>query len=235
MRRPPHRQRDGRRVSAGRTGTGTRIAVLISGEGSNLQALIDATRAHRIAGNIVAVVSNRATARGLERARGAGIPAVHVPVQRGAERAVYDAALGAELAKHAPDLVVLAGFMRILTPELVAHYAGRMLNVHPSLLPQYPGVDTHRRVIANGDRAHGATVHFVTAALDAGPAVIQYRLSVRAEDTPETLAARVHVGEHVILPRAVDWFATGRLRLSGEAVMLDGVPLERPVTKEGDS
>jgi phosphoribosylglycinamide formyltransferase-1 len=213
----------------------SRIAVLISGEGSNLQALIDATRARRIAGEIVAVVSDRGAARGLERARTAGIPAVHLPAQRGAERAVYDEALAAELAKHSPHLVVLAGFMRILTPALVDRFAGRMLNLHPSLLPKYPGLDTHGRVLQNGDRTHGATVHFVTHALDAGPLVIQYRIVVRASDTPESLAARVHAGEHVILPRAVDWFARGRLRLDGEAVMLDGNRLPQPVILEGDA
>jgi phosphoribosylglycinamide formyltransferase-1 len=212
-----------------------RIAVLISGEGSNLQALIDATRARRIAGEIVVVVSNRGAARGLERARDAGIAAVHLPAQRGAERAVYDRVLAAELARHAPDLVVLAGFMRIFTPELVAQFAGRMLNVHPSLLPRYPGLDTHRQVIENREHSHGASVHFVTADLDAGPTVIQYRIGVRADDTPETLAQRVHVGEHIILPRAVDWFATGRLRLAAEAVMLDGQPLPQPIVLEGDA
>jgi phosphoribosylglycinamide formyltransferase 1 len=211
----------------------SRIAVLISGEGSNLQALIDATRARRIAGDIVAVVSNRGTARGLDRARAAAIPAVHLPAQRGADPSVYDEALAAELAKHAPDLVVLAGFMRIITPPLVDRFAGRMLNLHPSLLPKYPGLDTHARVLASGERTHGATVHFVTHALDAGPAIIQYRIGVRANDTAESLAARVHSGEHVILPRAVDWFARGRLRLEGEAVMLDGKRLMQPVILEG--
>jgi phosphoribosylglycinamide formyltransferase-1 len=224
-----------RRLSAPRPAIPARIAVLVSGEGSNLQALIDATRAHKVAGEIVVVVSNRAAARGLERAKSAGIPAVHLPAQRGAERAVYDQALLAELAKHTPDLVVLAGFMRIFTPKLVASFAGRMLNIHPSLLPKYPGLDTHRRVLDGGDRTHGATVHFVTADLDAGPAVIQYRIGVRSNDTPESLAERVHAGEHIILPRAVDWFATGRLRLEAEAVMLDGERLLRPVILEGDA
>jgi phosphoribosylglycinamide formyltransferase-1 len=211
-----------------------RVAVLISGEGTNLQALIDAIAARRIAGEIVVVVSNRAAARGLERARAAGIPTEHLPAQRGAERAVYDRALAELLERHAPDLVVLAGFMRILTPELVARFAGRMLNLHPSLLPKYPGLDTHRLVLENGDRVHGATVHFVTAELDRGPAVIQYRIAVRPNESIDSLVARVHAGEHVILPRAVDWFVTGRLRLDGEAVMLDGERLSGPVVVEGD-
>jgi phosphoribosylglycinamide formyltransferase-1 len=212
-----------------------RIAVLISGEGTNLQALIDAIAARRIAGEIALVVSDRAAARGLERARAAGVPAVHLPAERGAERAVYDRALTTVLDAHAPDLVVLAGFMRILAPAFVAHFAGRMLNLHPSLLPKYPGLDTHRLVLENHDRVHGATVHFVTADLDAGPAVIQYRIAVRPNEPIESLVARVHAGEHVILPRAVDWFVAGRLRLEGEAVMLDGLRLQQPVIVEGDA
>ena len=206
-----------------------RVAVLISGEGTNLQALIDASRARRIAGSIVVVVSNRRSARGLERAKAAGIPALHVPAQRGAARAAYDEVLSAALEPYAPDLLVLAGFMRILSPELLARFQGRVLNIHPSLLPKYPGLDTHRRVLEAGDRWHGATVHFVTAELDAGPAVVQYRLAVRPGDTPESLAQRVHVGEHIILPRAVSWFGAGRLRLAGGSVMLDGRALQEPV------
>jgi phosphoribosylglycinamide formyltransferase-1 len=212
-----------------------RVAVLISGEGTNLQALIDANRSRAIAGNIVVVVSNRATARGLERAKAAGIPALHLPAQRGAARAAYDEALAAALEPHAPDLLVLAGFMRILSPAFVVRFHGRVLNIHPSLLPKYPGLETHRQVLDNGDLEHGATVHFVTAELDAGPAVIQYRIPVRAGETLESLVARVHAGEHVILPRAVDWFASGRLRLQDEAVMLDGKRLAGPVIVEGEA
>jgi phosphoribosylglycinamide formyltransferase-1 len=211
-----------------------RIAVLISGEGTNLQALIDAVAARRIAGEIAVVVSNRAAARGLERARAAGIPAECLPVQRGAERVVYDHALADLLDRHAPALIVLAGFMRVLTGDFVTRFTGRMLNLHPSLLPKYPGLDTHRLVLENRDRVHGATVHFVTADLDAGPAVIQYRITVRADEAIDSLVARVHAGEHVILPRAVDWFVTGRLRLDGEAVMLDGKRLQQPVIVEGE-
>jgi len=211
-----------------------RIAVLISGEGTNLQALIDAVAARRIAGEIALVVSDRAAARGLERARAAGIPAEHLTARRGAERAVYDRALAELLDAQAPDVVVLAGFMRILTPEFVAHFAGRTLNLHPSLLPKYPGLGTHRLVLENRDPVHGATVHFVTAALDAGPAVIQYRIAVRPGESIDSLVARVHAGEHVILPRAVDWFVTGRLRLVGDAVMLDGKRLAQPVIVEGE-
>lgn len=207
-----------------------RLAVLISGEGTNLQALIDAARADRLGAEIVAVVSNRSAARGLDRARAAGIEALYLPAVRGQARADYDAALAALLAPRAPELLVLAGFMRIFSPEFVELYAGRMLNIHPSLLPKYPGLDTHTRVLEAGEPYHGATVHFVTADLDAGPAIIQYRLPVRPGDTPDALAQRVHAGEHVILPRAVAWFAAGRLRLAGGSVMLDGRALDEPVT-----
>jgi phosphoribosylglycinamide formyltransferase-1 len=207
----------------------TRVAVLISGEGSNLQALIDAAQGGQLCASIVTVVSNRSAARGLERARAAGIEALHLGAVRGQPRVDYDAALAALLAPREPDLVVLAGFMRILGPKLVELYAGRMLNLHPSLLPKYPGLDTHRRVLEGGDKWHGATVHFVTDELDGGPAIIQYRLPVGAGDTADSLAERVHKGEHVILPRAVSWFSAGRLRLTGASVMLDGRALPAPV------
>jgi phosphoribosylglycinamide formyltransferase-1 len=219
------------------TRLGMRVAVLISGEGSNLQALIDAATGGRLGAEIVAVVSNRGAARGLERARTAGIAALHLPAVRGQDRADYDAALAARLAAYDPELLVLAGFMRILSPQFVEQFAGRMLNIHPSLLPKHPGLDTHRRVLEARDRWHGATVHFVTTELDAGPAIVQYRLRVRAGDTTESLAQRVHVGEHIILPRAVTWFAAGRLRLAAGSVMLDGRALQEPVSihEEGES
>jgi phosphoribosylglycinamide formyltransferase-1 len=150
-------------------------------------------------------------------------------------RATNDAALADLLARYAPDIVVLAGFMRICTGDFVERYAGRLLNIHPSLLPAYPGLDTHRRVLEAGERWHGATVHLVTAELDAGPAIVQYRLAVAAGDTPETLSARVHVGEHIILPKAVQWLASGRLSLADGSVMLDGQRLSQPVIVEGAS
>jgi phosphoribosylglycinamide formyltransferase-1 len=209
--------------------TPIRVAVLVSGEGTNLQALIDAAREQRLGATLVATLSNRSGARGLERARDAGIAAAHVAAISGEPRADYDARLLAALAPHEPDLIVLAGFMRILGPAFIDAFAGRMLNIHPSLLPKYPGLDTHRRVVAAGDRWHGATVHFVTHELDAGPPIVQYRLRVQPNDTAESLAARVHVGEHMILPRAVTWFAAGRLRLAGRSVMLDGRALDGPV------
>ena len=208
-----------------------RVAVLVSGEGSNLQALLDAARAGTLGAEVALVVSNRAAARGLVRARNAGVPARHLG-GKDITREGYDEALAALLAEYAPDLLVLAGFMRILSPLFVARFEGRILNIHPSLLPKYPGLDTHRRVLEAGERWHGATVHFVTVDLDAGPAALQYRLPVRADDTVESLTARVHVGEHFILPRAVEWFVGGRLRLENGSVMLDGRRLSQPVIME---
>jgi phosphoribosylglycinamide formyltransferase-1 len=209
----------------------SRIAVLISGEGTNLQALIDAARRGALNADIALVASNRLAARGLERASAAGIPARHVAAS-GLAPDVYDAALTAAVAAAQPDLVVLAGFMRILGPRFLERFAGRTINIHPSLLPKYPGLDTHVRVLAGGDSAHGATVHFVTAELDAGPPIIQYRLPVRPGDTAATLQARVHRGEHVILPRAAEWFTAGRLSLGPEGAMLDGALLSEPVIVE---
>ena len=208
-----------------------RVAVLISGEGSNLQALLDAASAGTLGAEIAVVVSNRAAARGLERARNAGVPARHLG-GKDIGREAYDEALAALLGEYSPALLVLAGFMRILSPAFVTRFEGRILNIHPSLLPSYPGLDTHRRVLGAGERWHGATVHFVTVDLDAGPGVLQYRLPVHADDTVESLTARVHVGEHFILPRAVEWFVGGRLRLENGSVMLDGRRLSQPVIME---
>lgn len=181
-----------------------RIVVLISGQGSNLQALIDAEQSGELnGGHIVAVLSNRADAFGLERARLAGIPAEHLSHRDFADREAFDAALMARIDAHRPDLVVLAGFMRILTPAFVHHYAGRLINIHPSLLPKYPGMNTHARAIEAGEAEHGATVHFVTEGVDEGPVILQGRVPVLPDDTPETLQQRVHAIEHKIYPEAV--------------------------------
>lgn len=212
-----------------------RAAVLISGEGTNLQALIDAAAAETLGAEIACVVSNRAAARGLDRARAAGLAAVHVGAIKGEAREDYDARLAAALEPYRPDFLVLAGFMRIFSAGFVESFAGRILNIHPSLLPAYPGLDTHRRVLQAREAWHGATVHFVTLELDAGPAIVQYRLRVRPDDTVETLAARVHTGEHVILPKAASWLAAGRLRLVEGSVMLDGRPLQQPLSIEEGS
>lgn len=206
------------------------VAVLISGGGSNLQALIDARQAGELPVELRAVISNRADAYGLTRAARAGIPTRVLSHKAFGSRAEYDRALAALLDELAPGLVVLAGFMRILTPEFVAGFRGRMFNIHPSLLPKYPGLHTHRRVLEAGDSEHGATVHFVTAELDGGPPVLQARVRVLPGDTAEHLAARVLAQEHRIYPLAVRWFATGRLWLdeAGRPV-LDGRPLSAPV------
>ena len=208
------------------------VVVLISGEGTNLQALIDAARDGRLPARIAAAISDRRDARGLERARRAGIEAIHLGRSRFSDRDAYDAALADAIDAFSPSVVVLAGFMRVLGSGFVQRFEGRMLNIHPALLPRHRGLDTHRRVLEAGDREHGATVHFVTEELDAGPRVIQYRLPVRPGETLETLVERVHRGEHIILPRAAGWLASGRLRLVGGEAELDGKRLVKPVVVE---
>jgi phosphoribosylglycinamide formyltransferase-1 len=205
-----------------------RLAVLISGSGSNLQALIDAQRAGTLAADIGVVISNRADAYGLTRAARAGIATRVLSHGDFASRSAYDQALAVLLREYEPGLVVLAGFMRILTPAFVAGFRGRMLNIHPSLLPKYPGLHTHQRALDAGDTEHGATVHFVTEELDGGPAIVQARVRVLPGDDAERLAARVLEQEHRIYPLAVRWFAQGRLRLdeAGRAV-LDHQPLHQ--------
>lgn len=205
------------------------VVILISGSGTNLQALIDGA-AHDLPVDIRAVVSNRADAFGLERARRAGISTRVLDHREFNSRETYDAALMDLIDGFHPRLVILAGFMRILTPDFVRHYAGSLMNIHPSLLPRHRGLNTHARAIAAGDPEHGATVHFVTEELDGGPAIICAKVPVMVDDTPEALAARVLEQEHVIFPTAVRWFAQGRLRLEGAQVILDGEPLKRPVT-----
>jgi phosphoribosylglycinamide formyltransferase 1 len=202
-----------------------RFAVLISGSGSNLQALIDACAAGRIQGELVGVVSNRADAFGLERAKAAGIATQVLSNQEFGDRESYDAALIQLLDGWQPDLLVMAGFMRILTPGFVQHFAGRMLNIHPSLLPKYQGVKTHARAIAAGDTVHGASVHFVTEELDGGPIVLQARVPIFPEDDVTELAARVLSQEHQIYPLVVNWFCQGRLRMEDGQAWLDGNPL----------
>jgi phosphoribosylglycinamide formyltransferase-1 len=192
-----------------------RTVVLISGSGSNLQALIDACSAPDYPAEIVAVISNRPEVFGLTRAQNRGIATAVLDHRQFSGREQFDAELQKTIDAYNPDLVVLAGFMRILTPTFVTHYLGRMLNIHPSLLPLYPGLHTHRRAIEAGDRTHGATVHFVTPELDGGPAVIQAAVAIDAGDTEEVLARRVLEQEHRIYPQAVRWFAEGALVLKG--------------------
>ncbi|MBN7117163.1 phosphoribosylglycinamide formyltransferase [Pseudomonas indoloxydans] len=201
------------------------VVVLISGSGSNLQALIDSVAHDGNPARIAAVICNRAGAHGLERAKQAGIATELLDHKQFDGREAFDAALIQAIDAHQPDLVVLAGFMRILTPGFVQHYAGRLLNIHPSLLPKHKGLHTHQRAIEAGDSEHGCSVHFVTEELDGGPLVVQAVLPVMADDTAESLARRVHQQEHQIYPLAVRWFAEGRLRLGAQGAMLDGQPL----------
>ena len=197
------------------------VVVLISGSGSNLQALIDSIGHDGNPARIAAVVCNRADAYGLERAKQAGIATELLDHKQFEGREAFDAALAQAIDAHQPDLVVLAGFMRILTPGFVRHYNGRLLNIHPSLLPRHKGLHTHQRALEAGDTEHGCSVHFVTEELDGGPLVVQAVLPVMAEDTAESLARRVHQQEHRIYPLAVRWFAEGRLRLDAQGAMLD--------------
>jgi phosphoribosylglycinamide formyltransferase 1 len=206
-----------------------RVVALISGSGSNLQALMDDAAKGR-SFEIVAVISNRADAFGLERARSAGIPAEVLDHRDYAGREPYEAELRALIDRYDPGLVILAGFMRILTPAFVDHYAGRMLNIHPSLLPKFRGLQTHQRALDAEEREHGASVHFVTAELDGGPVVIQARLAIHPGEDAATLAGRVLEQEHIIYPMAVGWFAQGRLRLGADGrPWLDGEPLMWPI------
>ena len=200
------------------------VVVLISGSGSNLQALID-SQADGNPACIRAVIANRANAFGLIRAQGAGIPTAVLDHKAFGSREAFDAALMEMIDGYAPDLVILAGFMRILTPGFVRHYQGRLLNIHPSLLPKYKGLDTHRRALEAGDREHGCSVHFVTEELDGGPVAIQAALAVTPGENVDELTQRVHTAEHQIYPLAMRWFAEGRLRLAEQGAMLDGVTL----------
>lgn len=198
-----------------------RITVLVSGRGSNLQALIAATHSIEFKGAVTHVVSNKPGAQALEIARDHAIATTVVDHGRFATREAFDAALAHAVDASEPDLVILAGFMRVLDERLVARYAGRMLNVHPSLLPAYPGLHTHRRAIADGAREHGCTVHFVTAAVDGGPIVAQAKVGVARGDDETTLAARVLEAEHRLLPEAARLYCAGQLALQGNQVWRD--------------
>ncbi len=201
-----------------------RIAVLISGSGSNLQAIIDATQSGRIDGDIVAVISNKAGVFGLERAANADIPSEVLDHKSFESRESFDAAMMELIDGYNADLVVLAGFMRILTPEFVRHYQGRMFNIHPSLLPKYKGLNTHQRALDAGDKEHGCTVHFVTEELDGGPLVVQGRVSINLDDSSDSLQQKVHVVEHQIYPLAVEWFCANRVRWTEDGVIFDDQP-----------
>ena len=206
-----------------------RLVVLISGRGSNLQAILDQAAGGELPVEVAAVISNRPGVRGLERARQAGVPALELDHKQFADRPAFEAALIELIDRHQPDLVVLAGFMRVLTPGFTDHYRGRLINIHPSLLPKFRGLHTHERALAAGETEHGASIHFVTAELDGGPVIVQARAPVLPGDDSDTLAARVLVQEHRLYPLAIRWFAEGRLRLEGEQVWFDGVPLAEPL------
>lgn len=205
-----------------------RLVVLISGQGRNLQALIEAQRKAVFGAQISAVISNRADAQGLERARAAHIPVEVVPHAAFVERSAFDEALAQAIEKYEPDLIIMAGFMRVVGDAFIARFRGRMLNIHPSLLPKYPGLKTHQSALQAGDAEHGATVHFVTEQLDGGPVIIQGRLSVQAQDDAESLAERVMQDiEMKIYPQAVAWMARGDVKLCGTLVEFRGQPLTR--------
>jgi phosphoribosylglycinamide formyltransferase-1 len=210
-------------------GSGMRTVVLISGGGTNLQAIINQARAGDIPIHLQAVVSDRAGVLGLERAERDKIPTHVLDYAAHADRAAAESALATLLAELNAELIILAGFMRILPPNIVKSHTGRMLNIHPSLLPKYRGLHTYQRAIDNADSVHGSTVHFVTPELDAGPPIIQYRVPIRADETETSLQSRVQQGEYLIYPRAVGWLAEGRLQLRGDEVWLDGLPLAEPV------
>jgi phosphoribosylglycinamide formyltransferase 1 len=199
-----------------------RLVVLISGGGSNLQSLMDACASANFPAEIVAVMSNRADAYGLIRAQNHDIPTQVVDHKNFTDRESFDDFLQTAIEVYQPDLVVLAGFMRILTPKFVNHFLGRLINIHPSLLPLYPGLHTHQRALEAADSHHGATVHFVTAELDGGPAILQAKVPVLLGDTPEMLAKRVLEKEHNMYPLVVKWFTEGKLEYTADGVWLDG-------------
>ncbi len=203
-----------------------KLAILISGNGSNLQAFIDAVAHGKLDADIAVVLSNKADACGLQRAEEAGIPTLHIDHRDFDSRESFDTAMVDSLDEYAVDLVVLAGFMRILSLVFIEAYQGRLLNIHPSLLPKYPGLHTHQRAIDAGDSHGGATVHFVTEELDGGPPVIQARVPIVEGDNAGSLAARVLEQEHRIYPQAAHWFCQGRLKLEGNRALLDDTPVD---------
>ena len=205
------------------------IAVLVSGRGSNMINIAQCAARGELPVRVCAVVSDKADAPALAAAQQMAIPTAALRAQGFADRVQYDRALGDLVESHEPALVVLAGFMRILSPEFIGRFAGRILNVHPSLLPKYRGLHTHRRALEAGDRVHGASIHFVTEELDGGPVIIQAAVAIRPDDDAPSLSARVQQLEHRIYPMAIDWFARGRLALRDHAAWLDGKPLDTPV------
>jgi phosphoribosylglycinamide formyltransferase-1 len=209
-----------------------KTAILISGSGTNLQAFIDFVAAGESDLDLAVVFSNRPDAFGLERAKREGIDTACIEHGDFDTRETFDQAVAAELDRWQPELLVLAGFMRILSPWFVQKYEGRILNIHPALLPRYPGLDTHQRVLDAGDEFHGSTVHFVTEELDGGPRILQGRIRVAPTNDPDELMQRVQAVEHRIYPEAANWFAQGRLTYKDEAAWLDGVRLDDPIVQD---
>lgn len=209
--------------------TPKRITVLISGSGSNLQAIIDHQINHSDLYEIALVISNRPNAYGIERAQQAGIPNLVIDHTQYENRESFDQALQTAIDSKQTDLVVLAGFMRILTPEFTEHYLGRMLNIHPSLLPKYTGLHTHQRALEAGDKEHGLSIHFVTPELDGGPVILQSKVAIESDDTEQTLADKVHKQEHIAYPLAVQWFAEDKLLLKNNQAWLNQNCLKHPV------
>jgi phosphoribosylglycinamide formyltransferase-1 len=197
------------------------VVVLLSGRGSNMRVLAEQTRQGKLPIDLRAVISDKADAGGLALARDFGIDTATLTARDYANREAFDAALATQVESYAPRLVVLAGYMRILSGAFVRQFLGRLVNIHPSLLPKYPGLHTHRRALEAGDKEHGATVHFATEELDAGPAILQGRVSVMADDTEATLSARVQQAEHIIYAQAVAWFAEGRIAMRDGRTWLD--------------
>lgn len=209
-----------------------RTAILISGSGSNLQSFIDRVASRELDLDIAIVFSNRPDAYGLTRASNAGIENHCIEHADFSDRESFDQALSHELDQQQAELLILAGYMRILSPWFVDHYEGRILNIHPALLPAYPGLDTHQRVLDAGEYWHGSTVHFVTAKLDGGPRILQGRLPVNSTESAAELAARVQALEHQIYPEAANWFAQGRLEFRDGAAILDGEVLTEPIVRD---
>jgi len=201
------------------------IVVLLSGSGSNLQAIIDRIAEGKLSAEIKAVISNKADAYGLKRATKAKIPTELIEHSQFDSRESFDTRLIQTIDKYQPELIVLAGFMRILSDQFVAHYYGRMINIHPSLLPRHRGLHTHRQVLEAGDSEHGLSIHYVSPELDGGPVILQTRVPVLAGDNENTLSSRVLTQEHQSYPKVIQWIAENRLQLSGNQVLLDGKPI----------
>lgn len=205
----------------------SKIVVLISGSGSNLQSIINACEENKIDAQITAVISNKYSVKGLDRAADANIPSIVIDHNAFETRQAFDQHLAEVIEGFTPDLIILAGFMRILTEEFVNQFVGKLINIHPSLLPAYPGLNTHQRAIEAGDRTAGATVHFVTPELDGGPSILRAQVAVLENDTSDALAARVLTMEHHIYPTVAQWFCEGRLNMKDGIVFFDGVQIDK--------